>query len=163
MKKTRSPLAYVYLSLFIITSTAIIIFASLSGEVSSEQSSTLLNIVVKITTIFKINLSQTQLDGLHLFIRKAIGHFGIFLLDGAFALLSIHYWTGLKTRTKFVVALSTGIFIAGLSEVIQMLAPNRGPAIGDVIIDFFGFFVGTVIVYWLLNLTSQKQNKKIRK
>ena len=41
MKKTRSPLAYVYLSLFIITSTAIIIFASLSGEVSSEQSSTL--------------------------------------------------------------------------------------------------------------------------
>jgi len=160
MNKKRSIFQYIYLGLFIFITALIFILASAPGDISSDQSSSLLNITIKILTFFRINLTNAQLSNLHVFIRKALGHFGIFLLDGIFGYLSVYYFTKFSPKTKFVSALGLGVFIAGLSEIIQMLAPERGPSFSDVLIDFAGFFVGVVFIILLLNKLNKKPLNK---
>ena len=150
---------YLYLSLFVIVSLTILFFAAQSGDNSSEQSGTLVNITAKILTLFRITLSEGQLAFLHNFIRKAIGHFLLFMVDGIFAWLSARAWLKLRLNMRFIVTMSAGIFIAALSEILQLFAPERGPALGDVFLDIFGFFIGILLIYLLLKIINHKNKK----
>lgn len=138
----------------------IVVFASFSGEVSSEQSSTLGQFIVSFLSRLNINLSATQLDSLQVFIRKAIGHFGLFFLNGIFATLSVHYWLALNSKAKTLVVFSIGVFLAGLSEFIQVFAPERGPSFGDVLIDVSGFVLGILFSLIMFNLIAKKDAYK---
>lgn len=161
MRKLKTILPYIYLSLFILISTVIIVSASFSGEVSSEQSGTLLTVLVNVLNFFKINLSESALDVLHGIVRKLIGHFGIFFLDGIFAYLSSFYLLKYSNRTKLFMSLILGLFIAGLSEFIQLFAPERGPSLGDVMIDFLGFLVGVSLIILIQILSKHNRPTNI--
>lgn len=151
---------YLSLTIFIILTIVIVVFASFSGEVSSEQSSTLGQFLVNFLSRLNINLSATQLDSLQVFIRKAIGHFGLFFLNGIFATLSGHYWLALNSKAKTLVVFSIGVFLAGLSEFIQVFAPERGPSFGDVLIDVSGFVLGILFSLIMFNLIAKKDAYK---
>lgn len=151
---------YLSLTIFIILTIVIVVFASFSGEVSSEQTSTLGQFIVSFLSRLNINLSATQLDSLQVFIRKAIGHFGLFFLNGIFATLSGHYWLALNSKAKTLVVFSIGVFLAGLSEFIQVFAPERGPSFGDVLIDVSGFVLGILFSLIMFNLIAKKDAYK---
>ncbi len=96
-------------------------------------------------------------------IRKSLGHYGAFLVMGIFALLTFvlfiknHY---LAAALTFV----SGFSIAGLTELLQMITPNRGPSISDVLLDFQGFCTSVVPIlvcffaYWLF-FEKEKKDK----
>lgn len=155
---------YVYLCLFALTSILILFFASLSGTVSSSQSSALLNMTESILKAFNIALTDVQLENLHVVIRKAIGHFGLFMVDGIFAWLTARHWIRARLNVRFSLTMGVGIFIAALSEFLQLFAVNRGPSFGDAVLDSLGFFVGILIVYLISipldNKRLSEENKK---
>lgn len=159
-KSAKGIMPYLSLTIFIILTIVIVVFASFSGDVSSEQSSTLGQFLVNFLSRLNINLSATQLDSLQVFIRKAIGHFGLFFLNGIFATLSGHYWLALNSKAKTLVVFSIGVFLAGLSEFIQVFAPERGPSFGDVLIDVSGFVLGILFSLIMFNLIAKKDAYK---
>lgn len=159
-KSAKGIMPYLSLTIFIILTIVIVVFASFSGDVSGEQSSTLGQFIVSFLSRLNINLSATQLDSLQVFIRKAIGHFGLFFLNGIFATLSGHYWLALNSKAKTLVVFSIGVFLAGLSEFIQVFAPERGPSFGDVLIDVSGFVLGILFSLIMFNLIAKKDAYK---
>ena len=62
------------------------------------------------------------------------------------------HWYGL------VFSLFFGLFIAGLTEVIQSFIPGRSGEIVDVLIDYGGYILGTGIIV-LIVLLKEKKNK----
>ncbi len=71
-------------------------------------------------------------------IRKGLGHFAAFLITGIFASVAFM----LLIRRKYIAfptVLVAGFSLAGLTELIQMITPNRGPSMSDVLLDFNGF------------------------
>jgi len=164
MKRHAHWYHHLYLALFILSTSAIIVLASFSGEVSSNQSSTLLNILIQVIDFLGINLTTIQLDELHIFVRKAIGHFALFLINGVFTYLSAYYWLYFSHKTKLFYVFGFGLLLAGLSEFIQIYAPDRGPTFADAFIDFSGFSFGVIITVLILivirnrSIAAQKHN-----
>lgn len=98
-------------------------------------------------------------------IRKGIGHFGAFLLTGIFASLTF----ALFIRRKYLAippTLISGFALAGLTELLQMITPGRGPAFADVLLDFQGFcfaavpiLLGFLIAYIVRKNRNKNHNK----
>lgn len=161
MKRQHRWFEYVYLVGLIATTAMIVIFSSFSADVSSTQSSTLLDVITGLFTWLNIHLTVGQIETIHHILRKMIGHFGLFFVHGVFAYLTSYYWLSYTPRTKLVFALGLGLFIAGLSEFIQLFAPERGPSIIDVIIDFTGTIIGVFIVILIqIGVNSRQHIKK---
>ncbi|MCH5164385.1 MAG: VanZ family protein [Clostridiales bacterium] len=97
-------------------------------------------------------------------VRKGIGHFGAFMVTGIFAVLTFMFFI----KNKFVAALLTlisGFSLAGLTELLQKITPNRGPSFADVILDFEGFcfsaipiFIVFIIVYTVKYFKNRKKD-----
>lgn len=162
MKKKHPIIDYVFLALFILISGLILFFASNSGEVSTDQSSFLLRIVTRITNGLGLNLTQGEIDGIHQFIRKAIGHFGIFFIDGVFGYLTFSRFLNFERKNNLLLTLGAGLFIASLSEIIQLFAPERGPSVLDVILDFSGYLFGVLLVIIIINLFNKNRQNKVK-
>ncbi len=71
-------------------------------------------------------------------IRKGIGHFAAFFITGVFA--SVAFMMIFKRKYLGApVALGVGFALAGLTEILQMITPGRGPSFNDVLLDYQGF------------------------
>lgn len=154
----RKTIVFHYLLLigFIFINGLILFLASNSGEVSGNQSSFLLSLITNITRGLGINFSVAELDNLHMLIRKMIGHFGIFLLDGVLGILTIKSWLKVNALPQLWITLGIGLGVASLSEIIQLFAPERGPSVYDVFLDFSGYILGVLVVLVIINLLNKK-------
>lgn len=76
-------------------------------------------------------------------VRKGLGHFAAFLITGIFAALTFMFFIKRKTIAAPVTLLS-GFLLAGLTELLQMIPPDRGPSFADVLLDFEGFCFSAV-------------------
>ena len=108
---------------------------------------------------------------LHTLIRKLFGHYGLFLCTAIpgmiFICMTFKPWW--KKLVASAVCTVIGFTVAGVSELIQMFTPGRGPAWRDVGIDFGGFmttvgaFVIVFLVIWLIqHLVKRAKLKKIQ-
>ena len=82
---------------------------------------------------------------------RKIAHFVEFALLGAELALYLVLFT--KRKLLFLISYPVALITALFDESIQMFS-DRGPAIFDVWIDFFGFFVTSSIVYAVFFVTS---------
>lgn len=146
MKKNYHPEKYIFPLLLVLVTTIIFVLASSSGEASSSQSSIFINAIISILNFWKIELISFQIEFLHIFVRKMIGHFALFGLDGIFGYLTFDVWLNWVKMKKILISILVGLVIASISELIQLFAPNRGPSIMDVLIDLAGFIVGVGFV-----------------
>ena len=95
-------------------------------------------------------------------VRKGIGHFGAFLVTGIFAVLTFMFFI----KNKFFAALLTlisGFSLAGLTELLQKITPNRGPAFADVLLDFEGFCFSVIpilVVFIIVYTVKYFKNRK---
>lgn len=109
----------------------------------------------------------TDIQSFTSFIRKALGHFGVFFILGIFSLFT--YALFFKKRQwlySIPIHFASGYFIAVLSEFIQLYVPGRGGTYKDVMIDYSGYLISTsfIIVIYLLIFTckyfiQKKKNK----
>lgn len=80
-------------------------------------------------------------------VRKGIGHFGAFLVLGIFSTFT---WILFISRKKlpFSIMISTvlGFVIAASTEIIQYFVPGRYGTLSDVLLDFSGFMISTLII-----------------
>jgi VanZ family protein len=156
MAKHRTA-GIIYLSLFVIITLVIFVFAGLSGDISSSQSGWVADILNSVLRFFSINLSGEQFDIFALVVRKVLGHFLIFLLDGVFGYLALlkllkinRVWLGLSIATAAMFG------VAGISELIQYFTSGRSANWGDVGIDVAGALIGILIVFLISSSANEK-------
>ncbi len=101
-------------------------------------------------------------------IRKGLGHFGAFLITAVFSVLFYLFIFDDKRNWIFSIPFIflQGLFVAELTEFIQLFTPNRYGAWSDVMIDFTGFSIGAsftllvILVYYLIRYFMKKKKEK---
>lgn len=98
------------------------------------------------------------------FIRKAFGHFGLFMISGLLSSLAFYFaLSPNKWAKQFIIApigLAFGLFMGALTEVIQLNVPGRSGEFKDVLIDYSGYLLGALIIGLILFLVIRNKNKK---
>lgn len=99
-------------------------------------------------------INENNYSDFHSFIRKAAGHFMLFLVTSVIGYIFFYTYLDDKTRlwTPIAFSLGSGLFLASLSELIQFFVPGRNGAFLDIGIDFLGYIVGTAITFGVLML-----------
>ncbi len=138
-----------FLISLILWTSLILLFSFSTGTQSTEQSNFVSNIILKILDLADITLSDLMINELHLWVRKLIGHFGMFLVDGFLAYFALFFGVKKKTIHLFLLTVGFGIFVAAFSEVAQLFTPDRAGLFLDVVIDLIGFSIGSLAALFL--------------
>lgn len=143
----------------------IIYHACLRGSSSSSWSDAISETAASvINSIVPDTITEANMSDFSSFIRKAIGHFGLFGVDAIFTTFAVyfsicetnfykHYW-------GITISSSIGIFVAVLTEIIQKFVPGRSGEFTDVLIDISGYLIGMAIIYLIIYLIIRKKKKK---
>lgn len=116
-------------------------------------------IVLTIIPLEVINDDNVVAFGAYL--RKAVGHFTLFFINGILGGLTFYYFLTRKSLlVRLTLALIPGVFFAGLSEFIQLFVPDRGATLFDVMIDSLGYLFAVLIIYLWFILRKRLRIKK---
>lgn len=117
---------------------------------------------IRVTKEINILTSKNSLWGkINRFTRKVIGHFSLFLITGVFGMLAlVAYKDKLRYLYSFLINISYGFVLGGISELLQLIPKGRACQFKDVIIDTLGYFFGGLLVWSILSLRNRK-NKRI--
>ena len=113
----------------------------------------------------KDTINDDNYDDFSSFMRKAAGHFSLFLVTAIFGMMFFYtYMDDIKKLwITVVVTLSLGVIVAAVSELIQTIVPGRSGVAMDVGIDSLGYFIGMLLtlgVILLIRLIKNKIKKK---
>ena len=117
-----------------------------------------------VNTVRPETITPENHDTFASFIRKAFGHFGLFAVSGLLSSLALylslapHSWC--KHYLNVMFSLVFGLFMGILTEGIQLTVPGRSGEFTDVLIDFSGYFLGTLLLGIILFLITRKLHKK---
>lgn len=155
---------YICLVCYIFITIVIFVKAVEDGETSSQSSNQVTDIVVDtIDTITPGEESITDkfdIEDIRHFIRKAIGHFGVFLVIGVFSCFT--YYLFIKRRLlSFIIIILVGLLTAGLSEIFQGIPEGRVPSFNDVLIDYVGYLIAVVIFSLIFYIPFYIKRKKV--
>lgn len=127
--------------------------SSSNGESSSQQSGAFSSLLINIISFIRGEaLSSGEINTIHFEIRKFIGHFSLFLINGLLSLFILKFYY--KKRMMFLYLMIFGIFLASLSETLQYFAGGRTFAINDILLDFFGYTFPIILFYYLSFVSS---------
>ena len=166
MEKTRKILLPISWAMFALLSILIIVEAATPGDLSSSQSGFLANLVANFLHLFS-NIPEEIFLRLEGFLRKAIGHFGLFLFTGSWGMLA--FSLSLEERKRFyllsfVFAFLIGSLLAFGSEGIQLIpALSRSGEFTDSLIDLSGYLVGLLLVWLIVFLIHRKKDAPSKK
>ena len=149
----------------------IIVHSCLDASTSTEASHGVVEITEEvINTVAPGTITADNYDSFVSFIRKAFGHFGLFLISGFFTSLAlfliINPFNDKKYYRIILIALSSGLLLALLTETIQLYVPGRSGELTDVLIDFGGYLLGFSVIFLILFfiiLHIEKQIKNVSK
>jgi VanZ family protein len=132
----------------------------MNGNQSSMESGRVTNIIKNVINFFIHDaINDRNYGTFHGVIRKLVGHFGLFLIDGLIVSWDIHYLLKTKWWIKIIVSLSFGLFVACLTEGIQLLVPGRAGSGIDILIDYSGYLIGSGIIF-LIFLSIYRHKKE---
>ena len=142
----------------------IVMHSCLNAEQSTKQSAGVVQVLENIiNTIFPNTITPDNEGAFTSFIRKAFGHFGLFAVSGLFSSLAIflilHPFEKIKQFIVIIGGLAYGLTIASLTEIIQLSIDGRSGEFTDVLIDFSGYLLGTLIIALIVFLVIKKKNK----
>ena len=110
------------------------------------------------------SLSEEQVDDMHAFLRKAFGHFSLYLINAIFSMLAIWYFFNItENKLAAIFGSGFGVFMAFFTEFIQTFIPARAGLIQDGIINFSGFLLGIIIFYTVKALYNYYLKRKLDK
>jgi len=98
------------------------------------------------------------------YIRKSLGHAAVFMLAQIFTYLTLYMFLYDKKWWFYSsISLGEGLFISGLSELIQFFAPLRDATFLDIFIDFAGVVVGAALTFLGIYIVKKIKEKKSQK
>lgn len=143
----------------------IVVHSCLDATQSTEASKGVVEVVENIVnTISPGAVNESNYDAFVTFVRKAFGHFGLFAISGLLSSLAIYLlinpmkWA--KHYLTAIIGLSFGLTMGAITEIIQLNVPGRSGEFLDVLIDFSGYLLGTLIIALILFLVIGRQRKK---
>ncbi|MCR5505500.1 MAG: VanZ family protein [Bacilli bacterium] len=170
MKNKRYQVAkWILVGLAIMINAYIIMQSCFDAGQSTSQSGFVFNIVKSVLNFFHKNtINESNASWWHGFLRKLVGHFGLFVIDGIFTSWALYYVledinATKKWWKKIIISGAFGLFIAALTEIIQLSIPGRAGDIKDVLIDYAGYLLGLCIiifVYWCIYRHKLKQKEE---
>ena len=167
--KKRNILKWIIFSVALATNLFIIVNSFISGDASNAESSVITNTAASaINGISPGTVTNENFESFTVLIRKIIGHFGLFCFSGALTTWAFYLFA---KDTKFnyfirfgLLSLLFGICLSWLTEFIQLFVPARSGSVTDVLIDFLGYFIGVLLVIFILFLAKkpifQNQNQE---
>ena len=163
--KTYIILTVIFCVLAVAINANIIIHSCLNASQSTEASSGVIETTENvINTISPGTITPENHDSFAAFIRKAFGHFGLFVISGLFTPVATYLLLNMSISsrhyTNVAIGLSIGLLIAIATETIQLFVPGRSGEFTDIIIDFSGYLLGALIVGLVLFLVIRNRNKK---
>ena len=143
----------------------IIMHSCLDAAESTKASSGVVEVSEEVVnTVAPGTVTPENHDSFATFIRKAFGHFGLFVISGLLSPLALYLvidpfkWS--KHFLNVIIGLVFGLIIAATTEIIQLSVPGRSGEFTDVMIDFSGYILGALIVGLILFLVIKKMRKK---
>ena len=143
----------------------IIMHSCLDAAESTKASSGVVEVSEEVVnTVAPGTVTPENHDSFATFIRKAFGHFGLFVISGLLSPLALYLvinpfkWS--KHFFNVIIGLVFGLIIAATTEIIQLSVPGRSGEFTDVMIDFSGYILGALIVGLILFLVLKKMRKK---
>ena len=165
MSRNNKIVLAILLTLVILINGFIIFQSCLPANSSSDWSNAVVVIIEDIsggsvTPTSKVTPDLTFSE----FIRKAVGHFLLFGIDGIFSYLFFYHLAKYKDFKnkwlKYIYSVSLGIFISSLTEIIQLFTPGRYGDVIDVLLDVFGFLFMMGITVLIIYLVSRHKSKQ---
>ena len=145
----------------------IIMHSCLDAIESTKASQGVVEVAEEIVnTVRPETITPENHDSFATFIRKAFGHFGLFAVSGVLSSLALYLslspfdWS--KAYMNVMFSLAFGLMMGILTELIQLSVPGRSGEITDVLIDFSGYLVGTLLLGLILFLVIRKMRKNKR-
>lgn len=167
MKKNKRDLilTIVFTVLAVAINAYIIYHSCLSGSDSSVASKGIVDMLKDLINFFKADtINASNYDTFSGFIRKAVGHFGLFVISGLLTSPALYFWFKDFKWYKFyyiiILSFVFGFLLAALTEIIQLNVPNRSGEFTDVLIDSSGYLLGLGIIVLILFLVIRHRNKK---
>ena len=167
MKKSKLDLILmiVFTVLALAINAYIIYHSCLNGAQSSQASQGVVEVSEEVVnTVRPGTVTPENYNAFATFIRKSLGHFGLFVVSGIFSSISIYYifkdFKWIKHFLNTIFALSFGLIIAMTTEIIQLNVPDRSGEFTDVLIDYSGYLLGAFLVGLVLFLVIRHQRKK---
>ena len=119
-----------------------------------------------VNTVSPNTVTEENYDSFATLIRKAFGHFGLFAASGLLTSLALYLslspYSWCKHYMNVMFSLVIGLFMGILTEMIQLSVPGRSGEAVDVLIDFSGYIVGTLIIGLILFSVIKKLRKSKR-
>lgn len=154
----------IFLLLFLAVDTLIIVESFIAGGDSASQSIGFTEGVINaIETIFPGSTSGANHAIVHSIIRKLVGHFLLFGLSGIFTALGLLNFENAIKDNKIqilLIGLFKGLIVACCSELIQYYTPGRAGQLTDILIDYSGYLLFFLIVYFVYLLVYLNKKKK---
>ncbi|MCM1513950.1 MAG: VanZ family protein [Anaeroplasma bactoclasticum] len=108
--------------------------------------------------VYKVKVIREKVDGLSTsalsrIVSKYLGHMLFFMIDGFLACWAFFIHSTKKRRIRGILALLTsGLYLACLTEFIQYFIPGRNCCVEDVVLDTTGYFIGAAIflILWMI-------------
>lgn len=167
MKKSKLDLILmiIFTVLALAINAYIIYHSCLNGSQSSQASQGVVEVSEEVVnTVRPGTVTPENYNAFAAFIRKSLGHFGLFVVSGIFSSLSIYYifkdFKWIKHFLNTIFALSFGLIVAMTTEIIQLNVPERSGEFTDVLIDYSGYLLGAFLVGLVLFLVIRHQRKK---
>ena len=115
--------------------------------------------------VFKAStLTAEEESKLHASLRKVLGHFSLFLVDGVVGFMFC--MTIENKKLRYILMFAFGVFFATIAEVLQLIPKGRVFALRDILINNSGYLVGTLLsllVYSIINKIRKKEMTKNEK
>lgn len=160
-------ISIIFVTLAVLLNAFLIYQSCLPGDESGMWSQPVTDVIESgINTVSPGTINESNIEKFTLFVRKSIGHFALFGLNGILTTLAIYFsccdTTFYKHYKAILISLSIGLFVAALTEIIQGFIPSRAGAAIDSAVDFVGFILGLGITYLIILLILRNKRKKAK-
>ena len=129
----------------------------------TSMSNPSLKVELNLKIIEKQAINENNYNDFHSFVRKAIGHFFLFFVDGILCGLTMYLlFKNKRWYNEFrslLIACAFGFTIGWMSEFLQIFA-KRGASIQDIFIDFVGFVFGAFTLGMIIMIVKLIYSKK---
>ena len=169
--KHRNVLKWIVFSVALLANLFIIINSFIFGDASTAESNVITGATAKIiNSISPGTINKNNVTDLVAVVRKLFGHFALFGFSGVFTTWAFYFFLKETKVGWFVyeglISLGTGFAIAALSEFVQLFVPGRSASWADIGIDTLGYFIGVLLVFFIIFLAKKpifskdQQNEK---
>lgn len=105
---------------------------------------------------------STILSQFSRFLAKVLGHMSFFVVEAILAFFMMYYYKGKNKILNLIIYIFIGLFLASLTEFIQLFIPGRSCQFKDVLIDMGGYCIGFIISLIAYSIIKKRKNKNCK-